>query len=78
PPDVAGAGLSVTGGSPSLSVTKFPLSTIRGIQVQYTRQLEFYANGILHVLRTTGTHDSAARVEATILAAQDLYKAAKH
>ncbi len=58
--------------------TEFPLSAIGAIQVQYTRQLEFYARGTLHVLRVTGTHDSAARIEATVLALQELYKAAKH
>lgn len=47
---------------------------IQGINVQYARQLEFYARGTLWVLRMTHRGDSAYRFEQTISLLQDLYR----
>lgn len=60
-----------------------PVAEIDGINVQFAHQLEFYAGGVLHVLRAdvTGSalqHASVYRVEQTVLMLQDLYKVAKH
>lgn len=55
-----------------------PVAQIRGINVQYATQLEFYHDGTLHVLRSRRPQDSVMRLEKTILALQELYKADKH
>ncbi|MFW5694350.1 MAG: lysophospholipid acyltransferase family protein [Alkalispirochaeta sp.] len=60
------------------AVPQFLLTAIGAIHVQYTRQLEFYAEGTLHVLRVSGRRDSAARIEATVLSLHELYKVTKH
>ncbi|MEX2442306.1 MAG: lysophospholipid acyltransferase family protein [Alkalispirochaeta sp.] len=78
PPPAASVEPTVSAGPTPPPFHQFPLSAISAIQVQYTRQLEFYTFGTLHVLRVTGPHDSAARVEATVLALQELYKSNKH
>ena len=49
---------------------EIPLKTIRGTNVQYSFQLEFYAGGRLYVLRITPPGPSAYRFEQTILYCQ--------
>ncbi len=67
--------------SDSLTLTpgpRIPIGEISGINVQYATQLEFYARGELHVLRMQRPEDSAYRIEASVLALQDLYNYDKH
>ncbi len=51
-----------------------PVQEIQGINVQYTRQLEFYFRGTLFVLRMQRRSDGAYRFEQSILFLQDLYR----
>ena len=57
---------------------RIPVADLRGVNVQYAAQLEFYTDGRLHVLRMQRPQDSAYRIEVTIGMLQELYKPTKH
>ena len=53
---------------------EIPVQAMRGIHVQYATQVEFYADGRLHVLRMLHPQDSAYRLEMTVLTLQDVFR----
>lgn len=57
---------------------RIPIKAISGIHVQFATQLEFYADGRLHVLRMGRPQDSAYRLEETVLRLQELYTNTQH
>lgn len=61
---------SGTSRSPEHPPRTIPLREITGLTVQYTRRLEFYSGGRLHVLRINPPGPSAYRIEQTILYCQ--------
>ncbi len=44
-----------------------PIEEIKGVNVQYAHQLEFYVRGTLFVIRALAAHDSVYRIEESIL-----------
>lgn len=50
---------------------EMPIARISGVHVQYIEQLEFYAEGTLHVFRIKKPHDSAYRIEQSLV---ELYR----